>query len=373
VSVARIKTKPETAEPARPAKSKAKKPAAEAVSAPAIVASAHPLARRRLLAIIVLGVVAMLMFGGAAIWRRVAPVVAGRERYLLPADGIMISEPPEWIVGDVRGQVIANSGLAGRLSVLDGDFLAKIENAFKLHPWIESVTRVEKTYPPAVFVDVVYRRPIAVIETPLGESKQLLPVDAVGVQLPAADVPEIRLSYLPRITGVVGQPSAGQRWDDPKVIGAVDLAVQLGAEWEMLGLKDIVPSARPMVQNDRTYFVFNLIARSGTRVIWGASPRDDIPGEDAVSIKLGRLKQCIAQYSTLDWTDWPSVIDIRRGIEITPPIAKKPKDAVKDPVVAEKPEVVAEKPTEEKEAPEDPVVAERPADSAGSDDAPMVQ
>jgi hypothetical protein len=372
VSVARIRTKPETAEPAKPTKSKAKKPAAEAVAAPKSVASAHPLARRRALAIVVLAVVGLLMFGGAAIWRRVAPVVAGRERYLLPADGITISEPPEWIVGDVRGQVIANAGLAGRLSVLDGDFLTKVENAFKLHPWIESVTRVEKSYPPAVFVAVVYRRPIAVIEAPLGESKQLLPVDAQGVQLPAADVPEIRLSYLPRITGVVGQPSAGQRWDDPRVAGAVDLAVQLAAEWESLGLKDIVPSPRPEVQGDRTYYIYNLVARSGTRVVWGAPPRDGIPGEADVSVKIGRLRQCIAQYATLDWTDWPSVIDIRRGIEITPPIAKKPKDAVKDPVVAEKPEVVAEKPTEE-EATDDPVVAERPADSAGSDDAPVVK
>lgn len=372
--MARIKTKPEPAEPAKPAKGKAKKPAA-AASTPTNVASAHPLARRRALAIVVLGVVTTLWFGGVAIWQQVAPMVAGRERYLLPAAGITISDPPEWIVGDVRGQVIASSGLAGRLSVLDGDFLTKIENAFKLHPWIESVTRVEKSFPPAVFVDVVYRRPIAVIETPLGETKQLLPVDAQGVQLPAADVPEIRLSYLPRITGVVGQPSAGQRWDDPRVVGAVDLAVQLAAEWESLGLKDIVPSARPEVQGDRTYYIYNLVARSGTRVVWGAPPRDGVPGEADVAVKISRLKQCVAQYATLDWTDWPSVIDIRRGIEITPPIAKKPKDAVKDPVVAEKPEVVAEKPAEEKEASgsEDPVVAERPADSAGSGDSPVVK
>jgi hypothetical protein len=362
--VARIKTKPEMAEPAKSAKSKAKKSAAEAVAASEVVTSTHPLARLRALALVVLGVVGILMFGGAAIWRRVAPVVAGRERYLLPADGITISDPPDWIVGDVRGQVISNSGLAGRLSVLDGDFLTKIESAFKLHPWIESVARVEKSFPPAVFVEVVYRRPIAVIEAPLGESKQLLPVDAQGVQLPAADVPEIRLSYLPRITGVVGQPSAGRRWDDPRVAGAVDLAVQLATEWESLGLKDIVPSARPEVQGDRTYYIYNLVARSGTRVVWGAPPRDGIPGEADVAVKIGRLKQCFAQYTTLDWTDWPSVIDIRRGIEITPPIAKKAKDSAKDPVVAERPEVVAEKPADEKhtkKATAEPVVAEKAA------------
>lgn len=309
--------------------------------------SRHPLARRRALVVAVLGVVAVLMIGGAAVWRRVGPLVAGRERYLLPADGITISEPPEWIVGDVRGQVIASAGLAGRLSVLDPDFLTKIESAFKLHPWIESVTRVEKQYPPAVFVEVVYRRPVAVVEAPLGESKQLLPVDAQGVHLPAVDVPEIRLSYLPRITGVVGQPAPGQRWDDPRVAGAVDLAAQLASEWESLNLKDIVPSARPEVQGDRQYFIYDLVTRGGTRIVWGAPPRDGVPGEAEFSVKLGRLKECVAQYATRDWTDWPAVVDIRRGIEITPRTAKKPaKTEGEEPVVAENPEVVAEKPAE---------------------------
>jgi hypothetical protein len=340
--VARSKATPPQAASSK--KSSRKAPSAAEKSKTPAAGSRHPLARRRALVVAVLGVVAILMIGGGAVWRRFGPLVAGRERYLLPADGITISDPPDWIVGDVRGQVIASAGLAGRLSVLDPDFLTKIESAFKLHPWIESVTRVEKQYPPAVFVEVIYRRPVAVIEAPLGESKQLLPVDAQGVHLPAVDVPEIRLSYLPRVTGIVGQPAAGQRWDDPRVAGAVDLAVQLADDWESLNLKDIVPSARPEVQGDRQYFVYDLVTRGGTRIVWGAPPRDGVPGEAEFAVKLARLKECVEQYATLDWTDWPAVVDIRRGIEITPRTAKKPPKAEsEEPVVAENPEVVAEK------------------------------
>lgn len=341
--MARNKSTPPKSAAIKKPNRKSAPPSADKSKAP-VAGSRHPLARRQALVITVLGVVAILMIGGAVAWRRFGPLVAGRERYLLAVDGITISEPPEWIVGDVRRQVIASAGLAGRLSVLDPDFLTKIESAFKLHPWIDSVTRVEKKYPPAVFVEVIYRRPVAVIEAPFGESKQLLPVDAQGVHLPAVDVPEIRLSYLPRVTGIVGQPAPGQRWDDPRVAGAVELAVQLARDWESLNLKDIVPSARPEVQGDRQYFVYDLVTRGGTRIVWGAAPRDGVPGEAEFAVKLGRLKECVAQYAMLDWTDWPAIVDIRRGIEITPRTAKKPpKTESEEAVVAEKPEVVAEK------------------------------
>ncbi len=355
--MARSKPNPPTASTKKPAAKSSPAKAAKSTRDAAAASAGHPLARRRALVLAVLSVVALLTLGGTAIWQRFGPLVAGRERYLLPADGITISDPPEWIVGDVRRQVIESAGLAGRLTVLDPDFLTKIESAFKLHPWIESVTRVEKKYPPAVFVEVVYRRPVAVIEVPHGESKQLLPVDSQCVQLPAVDVPEIRLSYLPRITGVVGQPTAGQKWDDPRVPGAVDLAVQLADDWESLNLKDIIPSAWPKVQDDRQFFLYDFVTRGGTRIVWGAPPRDGVPGEAEFAVKLARLKQCVAQYATRDWTDWPAVIDIRSGIEITPRTAKKPPKADEDePVVAEHPEVVAEKPEKPADAAAEPVV-----------------
>ncbi|HYO25589.1 MAG TPA: hypothetical protein VEQ85_11655 [Lacipirellulaceae bacterium] len=333
------------AAPPRP-KTAAKRP--EAPAQPA--SNKHPLARRRALAVAVLGVVAMLTIGAGAIWRRVAPLVASNQRYLLDAQAIVVSDLPEWIIGDVRTQIISSGGLAGRVSILDPDFATVVQSAFALHPWVASVDRIEKRPPQGVAVTLSYRRPVAVIETPLGQSKQLLPVDAEGIHLPAGDVPPIRLSYLPRITGVVGQPTTGQRWDDPRVAGAVDLAARLAGDWESLGLKDIIPSARPEVLGDRTYFVYDLMTRGGTRVVWGAPPREGVPGEAEFAVKLARLKQCVAQYAALDWTDWPAVVDIRRGIEITPRTAKKPPAPGTGPVVAEKPQVVAEKPTRPQEA-----------------------
>jgi hypothetical protein len=184
---------------------------------------------------------------------------------------------------------------------------------------------------------------VAVIEVPQGATSQLLPIDARAILLPAEDVPLIRRSYLPRISGVVGQPPAGQPWDDPRVAGAIDLAVRMADEWDALSLVEISPSARPEVQGDRRYFVYDMVTRGGTRIVWGAPPVEGVPGEDEFAVKLGRLKQCVSQYAALDWTQWPAIVDVRRGTAVTPRTAKKSAEGADDPVIAEKPEVVAEK------------------------------
>jgi hypothetical protein len=304
----------------------------------------HPLARRRALAAAALGVAALLMLGSGAVWRVVAPLVMGRDRYLLAADGITMSAPPEWIVGDVRRQVVETSGLAGRLSILDPNFVATIEHAFALHPWVESVVRIEKKYPPAVFVEVKYRKPVAVIEAPAGEGVHLLPIDARGIHLPAEDVPMIRRTYLPRITGIVGQPPVGQPWEDPRVPGAVDLAVRLGDVWEPLDLSSIVPSARVVVEDSRRFYTYDLVHRGGTRIEWGPAPSTAPPTEDQFEAKLGRLQQCETQFAPIDWVDWPEKINIRRGIDVKMREAKKRKPGADEPVVATNPPVVAAKP-----------------------------
>lgn len=322
---------------ADPPKRSAKKPAA-AEPPDKATKDRRPLARRRALVAAILAVVAALALGGAAVWRVVSPMIARGQRYVLQAEGITISDPPEWIVGDVRRQVIETSGLAGRLSILDPNFVTTIEHAFALHPWVDKVERIEKRYPPTAHVEIAYRRPVAVVEVPQGESALLLPVDAHGIHLPADDVPMIRRTYLPRITGIVGQPPVGRPWDDPRVPGAVELTIRLADVWESLNLTSIVPSALVKVQGPHSYFAYDLVNRGGTRIAWGPAPQSAPPGEDDFTAKLARLKQCVAQYAALEWVDWPEVIDIRsRHIDVKWREAKKrPADGA-DPIVAEKP------------------------------------
>lgn len=290
---------------------------------PAIV---DALGRRRGKALVVLGVVGLLGWSAQAVWRKTAPVVAARERYLVPAERITLTEPPAWVVANVREQVIHSAGLDRRLSILEPSFAETVKNAFTLHPWIKSVDRVEKRVPAGVHLEVAYRKPVAVIETPFGESRLLLPVDDRGVHLPADDVPLIRRQYLPRITGIVGQPPAGQRWEDPRVAGAVEIAARLGDVWEALHLQEITPSTRPEVSasGSQQYFVYELVARGGTRIQWGPAPQARVPGDDAFAVKLQRLNECVKQYGPLDSIDSPGTVNVRGGLQVGPRMVKKP-------------------------------------------------
>ncbi|MCG8451474.1 MAG: hypothetical protein MI725_18050 [Pirellulales bacterium] len=274
--------------------------------------------------VLVFVVIALLGWGMHRVWQRVAPSVIHRERYLLATERITISPLPEWITGDVRSEVVQHAGLERRLSVLDDAFMQVVEDAFVLHPWVESVDKIEKTYPPGVHVALSYRRPIAVVEMASRQGVQFVPIDKHAVHLPAADVPDIRKHYLPRIGGIVERPPVGQKWADERVTGSAELAVRLADHWEEFHLVDILPSARPEIRGERRFFVFDLITRGGTRIVWGAPPGTDLPGEDSFQEKLKRLRRCVASHGPLDSVRGPAVVDVRKRLAITPRTVKKP-------------------------------------------------
>jgi hypothetical protein len=284
-------------------------------------AGLNRLARRRGKVLVILGVALLFGLGVKAVWQRASPIVASRERYILPANRITMTPPPEWIVADVCGEVIHNAVLNGRLSILDADFVENVKHAFALHPWVASVERVKKDYPPAVHVEVTYRQPVAVVETAKGE---LLPVDAAGSHLPADDVPLIRRQYLPRITGIVGQPPIGQKWSDARVQGAIEIVSLLGSNWEPLHLAAISPRARPEISGERQFFVYDIVTRGGTQIIWGASPQAQAPGEAAFADKLQRLRSCIEKHGPLDSVKAPGKVDVRGELQVEPRMVKKP-------------------------------------------------
>jgi len=270
-----------------------------------------------------LTVVGLFGWGLRRCWIHYAPTVIHRPRYLVSGQRITISPPPKWITTDIRAEVVRNAGLDGQLSILDDDFVPAIRSAFLLHPWVASVDRIVKSYPPAVHVDLSYRQPVAVVEMSKPSGTERLPVDKQGIRLPVDGLPEIRKQALPRIGNIVGRPAVGQKWDDPRVAGAAHLADRLAILWQQLSLVDIIPSARPEIHAEHRYFIFNLVTRGGTRIVWGAAPKKGPPGEADFATKLERLKQCARRCGPLDSVRGPAVVDIRRGLVVTPRTACK--------------------------------------------------
>jgi len=295
---------------------------------------------QRMRVLVALVVVVLLGWGTHGVWHYYAPQISQRSNYLLSDQRITISILPEWITGDVRTEAVRNAGLAGRLSILDEAFPQVIEDAFALHPWVQSVDRITKNYPAGVHVELTYRRPVAVVELVHQNVVQLVPIDRNGVHLPASEVPNIRKRYLPRIGNILERPPEGQPWTDPRVLGAAELATQLEQVWESLHLVDILPSARPEVRAGYRYFVFDFITRGGTRIVWGAAPGATPPGEDEFTVKLERLRSYEQHNGLLDKTFGPKVVNVRTELAVQPRTAKKrhrPRTAKNRPRTAKKP------------------------------------
>lgn len=299
-----------------------------AKSAPAGAAKSVPTKprttmRTRMRVALALTVVVGLGWALRAIWQQVEPVIIHREPYLLTAERITMTPQPEWIASDIRAEVIRNAGLDERLSILDDGFMTVVEDAFALHPWIASVDKITKQYPAGVRVELSFRKPVAVAEMASEDGMLLVPLDADSVVLPIADVPEIRKRYLPRIQNVVDRPPVGQKWDSARVVGAVDLAVRLADYWEDLFLVDILPSTRPEILDEHRFYVYDLITRGGTRIVWGAAPGTSPPGEADFAAKLERLRRCVTEHGPLDTVQSPAIVDVRNQLTVTPRTVQK--------------------------------------------------
>lgn len=246
-----------------------------------------------------LAVLTLATFGlsWAVAWYVVRDRVKQSDEYLLTADRVELSPLPPWIHSDIKTEVLGSASLDGPLSILDPQLTQRLHDAFPLHPWVESVVRVSKQYPARVKVELVYRRPVCMVEVPGG----LYAVDAASVLLPSGDFSPNEASRYPRLSGVntipIGQ--VGTPWGDPRVLGGSRLAAALIETWNQLRLARIVPSPHPLDEAGEV-FSYELQTLQGTSIIWGRPPGVDPAGEPTPETKLNQLKQLAFQHGSLD-------------------------------------------------------------------------
>jgi hypothetical protein len=256
-------------------------------------------------------VVAGSIAGALALWNHVRTTVAAREVYRLDASEIHITPPPPWIRTDVRAEVIRDAGLAAGLSILDDGLVERVQQAFSLHPWVAKVERVTKRHPAHIDVEIVYRKPAAMVKVADG----LYPVDAEGVLLPSEDFSPLETRNYPRLTGVESTPQGltGTRWGDPIVAGGAKIGEALAPLWTDLQLQAI-HWLKPGAGGDASLpAMFELATAGGNRIVWGAAPGSESAGEPTAEQKVERLKNFLAQHGSLDDpTSSPDQLDLRR-------------------------------------------------------------
>jgi cell division septal protein FtsQ len=277
-------------------KSKSAAPLARLLTGPARTAA--------LMALLLVG----LAVAGRAVWSWLGPQIVASDAYRLDPRNIKITPQPDYIRADVKAEVVRDASLDAGLSMLDERLTERVAEAFAYHPWVASVERVTKAYPGKVTVELTYRRPVVMISLAGSSNLELLPVDAEGYRLPGSDFSSLEKRRFPRLVGIAALPLVGQQSTDPRVRGGARLAALLGEVWHQFNLARIVPV--PATQTDAERF--ELITRTGARVVWGAAPGEEPEGEPKAEEKLARLRRHFKEYGTLDNTR-QAALDMRYG------------------------------------------------------------
>ena len=141
--------------------------------------------------------VAALALGTVAAVIYVYPHFMASGLYTVTQDKVIVTPKPPWIHADIRAEVFRDPSLEGPLSSLDDGLAERIRRAFAAHHWVASAkVRIRPTA--EVEVDLVYRRPVCMVDQPGGP----LPVDAAGVLLPSDDFSPVEKKSYPCLGGV---------------------------------------------------------------------------------------------------------------------------------------------------------------------------
>ena len=112
------------------------------------------------------------------------------------------AEVPEWAGRDLLQPVIARMEALGPISLLETDFEERVRAALDDCPVIDSVTEVERHWPRSYSIELVFRRPVAVIE----QGDLRIPVTAGSVRLPVEPYDVKRLYPIAGVPGPLPEP-----------------------------------------------------------------------------------------------------------------------------------------------------------------------
>lgn len=274
-----------------------------------------------------LAIVLAVGYAGHLAWQHYLPAIAQHPQFQITAENVYITAPPSWIRADVKAEVLRDAGLLGKLSVIDDHerLQKRVRDAFTFHPWVAAVHQIRIDLPASLHIELEYRRPVAAVEAVDRETVSYLPIDASGVRLPDEDFSDFERRALPRVTGVTGVPSVGERWNDDRVTNAAALADRLADVWSQLRLVEIVPSMHAQVRGNTSFYAFDIMTSGGTRILWGAAPgREQDASESPFVAKRKRLLDYASSHGQLDSIDGPASVDVRSDLVVLPRTARRP-------------------------------------------------
>ncbi|MCA9128739.1 MAG: hypothetical protein KDB22_16755 [Planctomycetales bacterium] len=225
-----------------------------------------------------------------------------RALYALKKENLSLTKQPDWIRSNIVDEVF-EQGMLDQITLLDPTSNKKIAHAFEANHWVKSTSHVTKAFGGKVSVDVIYRRPLAMVRVPPSESEELaatggpakdhfLPVDADGVVLPTSDFsPNDVLKYFLIIAKDARASSGmtGMQFGDTRITDALKLCSFL--DEKSVGIKqiDVVPT---MGSGGSSPWLLTLTSADGQRtIVWGHAPGTESRQESSAEAKLERMQE----------------------------------------------------------------------------------
>jgi hypothetical protein len=229
--------------------------------------------------------------------------------YSLKRDQVTISPPPSWVKLDILEQVFRDTKLE-RINLLDPSASADIASAFETNGWVKSVTRVSKAYGGSVTVDMVYRKPVAMVKVlhpteGTGQQREgFLPVDAAGSILPSSDfdkqrVPDFLLVDIDSVS-IENVSTADYRiysFADVRVREALKVAdfLEAACDRRSLGLQWISVRRDPTQVTQSNPWLVLLETSDKNSILWGHAPGAETAGEQSAQQKIAEIDNWLKQ------------------------------------------------------------------------------
>ncbi len=273
---------------------------------------------------------AVLLVFGYLLWVNYGAKHLNTSLYGLHVENISLTPQPDWIRAPVLEEVFQGSDLS-RLSVLDHHMSSAIYDAFRAHPWIRKVFRVNKLGGGQVRVLVEYREPLAMVycerpkskvdnasggtaqrrekpistsSSPQGANDQrnisFLPVDVDGVLLPTKDfqpdqVPKFMLIYA---QSAVPLGMIGSEYGDGRIKEALLLCRLIKDVREKMGIERVYVYPDPTSQGPSKW-TLDLTTHT-KKIHWGHPPGLESPGEPGIPAKLRKLGEFLLNPSATE-------------------------------------------------------------------------
>ena len=199
-------------------------------------------------------VVAVFSGGAWAVWRHVEKHVESSRDYLVSVEQITITPPPEWVRSDVRAEAFRTASPPDRPAVESRRRPGAADSTWPSGSTPGLPRRRSRSVPAArVNVDIVYRRPVCMVEVANGSAVDLLPVDGEGVWLPGEDFSQKQKESYPCLAGIDRRPiqPVGHPWGDARVVDGASIAAALLPVWQQLKLYRIQAAAQAPSPGDR--------------------------------------------------------------------------------------------------------------------------